>query len=88
MYKYPEFLKKEEAKLGEKVSTAVLSTTVKVKARAGRKHKDAAGDTPMAIDTAAPDLKTEESKTDGLTEEERKKKEEEEKKAAEPEPEF
>ena len=38
VYKYPEFLKKEEAKQGEKVSTAVLSTTVKVKARAGRKN--------------------------------------------------
>ena len=36
-FKYPDFLKKEEKKDGEKVATAVLSTTVKVKAREGRK---------------------------------------------------
>jgi 26S proteasome regulatory subunit N2 len=84
MFKYPEFLKKEETKQGEKVSTAVLSTTVKVKARAGRK----AAETGMQIDTAATaDLKAEESKTE-MTEEERKKKEEEDKIAAEPEPEL
>jgi 26S proteasome regulatory subunit N2 len=39
LYKYPEFLKKEEAKDKEKVETAVLSTTAKVKARVGRKAK-------------------------------------------------
>ena len=38
-YKYPEFLKKEEGKVNEKVETAVLSTTAKVKARVGRKQK-------------------------------------------------
>jgi len=36
-YKYPDFLKKEEGKEAQKVETAVLSTTAKVKARAGRK---------------------------------------------------
>jgi len=63
-YKYPEFLKKEELIKGEKVSTAVLSTTVKVKARAGRKTaKDGAGgDTPMHVEPSLPDLKGEESK--------------------------
>ena len=33
LFKYPEFLKKEEKKESEKVETAVLSTTTKVKAR-------------------------------------------------------
>ena len=80
-YKYPEFLKKEEAKAGEKVSTAVLSTTVKVRARVGRKQKEGGGETAMQIDTAAPEDNKE------LTEEEKQKKEEEEKKALEPEPE-
>ena len=38
-FKYPEFLKKDEGKEKERVETAVLSTTIKVKARAGRKQK-------------------------------------------------
>lgn len=75
MYKYPDFLKKEEGKEKEKVATAVLSTTVKVKARAGRKQKAEGGDVQMAD-------ANEESKEPQLTEEEKKKKEEEEKKAA------
>jgi 26S proteasome regulatory subunit N2 len=45
-YKYPDFLKKEEGKEKEKVETAVLSTTAKVKARAGRKNKTD-GNEPM-----------------------------------------
>jgi len=46
-YKYPDFLKKEEGKEKSKVETAVLSTTAKVKARAGRKQKDGgANETP------------------------------------------
>lgn len=49
-YKYPEFLKKEEGKEKTKVETAVLSTTAKVKARVGRKNKDAGGDEKMQID--------------------------------------
>ena len=38
MFKYPDFLKKEEGKEAKKVETAVLSTTAKVRARAGRKQ--------------------------------------------------
>jgi len=45
-YKYPDFLKKEEGKEATKVETAVLSTTAKVRARAGRKAK-ADGTEPM-----------------------------------------
>lgn len=51
LYKYPDFLKKEEGKEKEKVETAVLSTTAKVKARVGRKQKaegGAGGETPSA----------------------------------------
>lgn len=51
-YKYPDFLKKEEGKEKERIETAVLSTTVKVKARAGRKAK-ADGTEPMQLDHAA-----------------------------------
>lgn len=82
-YKYPDFLKKEEGKEATKVETAVLSTTAKVRARAGRKAK-ADGTEPMQIDTTTAEKKDEEM----LTEEEKKKKEEEEKKALEPEPDF
>lgn len=55
MYKYPEFLKKEEGKEKERVETAVLSTTVKVKARAERKQKaeGTTGDTQMQVDTTS-----------------------------------
>jgi 26S proteasome regulatory subunit N2 len=60
LYKYPDFLKKEEGKEKEKVETAVLSTTAKVKARVGRKQKaDGAAETP----SAAP-AKEEEKKGD------------------------
>ena len=53
-YKYPELMKKKEEKVIEKVETAVLSTTVKVKARADRKTKGA--DVEMsAIDENAQD---------------------------------
>jgi len=38
-FKYPEFLKKDEGKTKEKIETAVLSTTAKVKARTERKKK-------------------------------------------------
>ena len=48
LYKYPEFLKKEEGKNKEKVETAVLSTTAKVKARVGRKQKaEGTAETPV-----------------------------------------
>jgi len=39
MFKYPDFLKKDEGKAKEKVETAVLSTTAIVKARKDRKTK-------------------------------------------------
>lgn len=88
-YKYPEFLKKDEGKEAEKVATAVLSTTAKVKARVGRKAKLEGGPTlehqaSSTVDAAAKDVEM-------LTEEEKKKKEEEEAKAAAaevPEPDF
>lgn len=86
MYKYPDFLKKATGKEKEKVTTAVLSTTVKAKVRAGRKQKADGGDVAMADDTGkTPNPNEEENKE--LTEEEKKKKEEEAKKA-EPEPDF
>ena len=47
LFKYPEFLKKEENKEKTKVETAVLSTTAKVKARVDRKKKDG-GDIEMS----------------------------------------
>jgi 26S proteasome regulatory subunit N2 len=73
LYKYPDFLKKEEGKEKEKVETAVLSTTAKVKARVGRKQKaDGAGETPSAAPT-----KEEEKKGDVEMADEEKKKEEE-----------
>jgi len=79
LYKYPDFLKKEEGKEKEKVETAVLSTTAKVKARVGRKQKAEGGvpETPSA----------KEEKKQGDTEmagEEEKK--EEDKKEEPPEP--
>jgi 26S proteasome regulatory subunit N2 len=79
-YKYPDFLKKEEGKQKEKVETAVLSTTAKVRARVGRKNaKDGVPETPKA----------EEKKGDVEMEDEEKKKEEETKaKEPEVEPEF
>jgi 26S proteasome regulatory subunit N2 len=66
-------LKKEEGKEKEKVETAVLSTTAKVKARVGRKNK-AEG----AVEAATPNPDKE------MADEEKKKKEEEEIKALEP----
>ena len=55
LFRYPDFLQKDEKKQGEKVETAVLSTTVKVKARAERKNKGdgsggGEGEKPMQID--------------------------------------
>ena len=48
LFKYPEFLKKEENKEKEKVETAVLSTTAKVKARVARKAGKDGGDAEMS----------------------------------------
>lgn len=96
-FKYPEFLKKEENKTKEKVETAVLSTTTKVKARADRKKKDG-GDAEMTesgVSVTKQDSETkkpaaaEDSKMDGDEESKKKegeeeKKDEEEKKEEEP----
>mmetsp|Transcript_39587 Transcript_39587/g.38113 ORF Transcript_39587/g.38113 Transcript_39587/m.38113 type:complete len:107 (-) Transcript_39587:381-701(-) len=49
-FKYPEFLKRDENKQGGKVETAVLSTTVKVKARNDRKQKTD-GESSMQVDS-------------------------------------
>lgn len=77
-YKYPDFLKKEEGKGKEKVETAVLSTTAKVKARVGRKNaKDGVPETPK-----------EDKKEDTEMVDEEKKKEEEKAKEPEVEPDF
>ena len=48
-YRYPELLKKKEEKAKEKVETAVLSTTAKVKARNDRKAKAEGGDVEMSV---------------------------------------
>jgi 26S proteasome regulatory subunit N2 len=75
-YKYPDFLKKEEGKGKEKVETAVLSTTAKVKARVVRKNaKDGVPETPK-----------EDKKDDAEMVDEEKKKEEEKAKEPEVEP--
>jgi len=47
-FKYPELLKKQEEVKKEKVETAVLSTTAKVKARTDRKKQAEGGDVEMA----------------------------------------
>jgi 26S proteasome regulatory subunit N2 len=96
MFKYPEFLKKEEGKEKEKVETAVLSTTAKVRARVGRKQKNDGGttaggatvaDEKMSIDAGASPNPNEESKDVPMTDEEKeKKKKEEEDKKPVPEP--
>jgi len=78
MYKYPEFLKKEEGKDNTKVQTAVLSTTAKVKARQDRKTKAEGGDVVME------EVKKKEEEEKG-TEEEKK---EEAPKVPEKEPDY
>ena len=81
LYKYPEFLKKEEGKEKEKVETAVLSTTAKVKARGVRKQKaEGAPETP----SAAP-AKEEEKKAGDIEMADEEKKREEEVPKEEPE---
>ena len=74
LYKYPDFLKKDEGKEKAKVETAVLSTTAKVKARVGRKQKAEGG-----TGGETPSVSKQEEKKAGDTEmvEEEKKKEEE-----------
>jgi len=88
LFKYPEFLKKEENKEKTKVETAVLSTTAKVKARVDRKKKDG-GDVEMSASEVSIHKQnsalTDKDKQEGAEEtkmevdEEGKKKEEEKK---------
>jgi 26S proteasome regulatory subunit N2 len=81
LYKYPDFLKKEEGKEKEKVETAVLSTTAKVKARVGRKQK-----AENEVGGVTPATPSEEKKNDVEMADEEKKKEEEKVVANVPEP--
>jgi len=91
-FAYPEMLKKEEKKSGEKVETAVLSTTSKVKARKDRKDKaEGRAETPtpdkeMKDANEAKDKKDE--KPEDKKEDEEKKNEDEKKEVKEEEPEF
>lgn len=50
-YKYPEFIKIDKDKKKEKVTTAVLSTTTKAKARKDRKEGKTGGDS--MVDTTS-----------------------------------
>lgn len=91
MYKYPDFLKLDDKDKKEKVTTAVLSTTAKVKARGDRKDKEdgkapATTEGGMQVDDEAPagDKLPEGTEEEKKAAEEAKLKEEEAKK---PEPE-
>lgn len=91
MFKYPEFLKKEENKEKTKVETAVLSTTAKVKARVDRKRKDG-GDVEMSEsgvsvskqDSAVTDKDKKDGEAAKMDVDEEGKKEEEKKAEEEP----
>lgn len=99
-YKYPEFIKIDKDKKKEKVTTAVLSTTTKAKARKDRKEAKVGGDQASAADVTSKkgDVDMEASpakKKDGdgdkeMANEEEKDKEEkvEEDKVDEAEPDF
>jgi hypothetical protein len=73
----------DDGKKKEKVKTATLSTTAKVKARQDRKKAE--GGDEMEVDKEAK-KKQEEEEEKKKAEEEEKKKAEEEKKKNEPEP--
>lgn len=90
LFKYPEFMKRDDGKKKDKVETAVLSTTAKVKARVERKKKEEGGDVSMSESGVATPSKSaakddaemkDETKKEGEDEE----KKEEEKKDDEPE---
>jgi len=70
-FAYPEFLKKEEAKAKDKVETAVLSTTTKVKRKAKDKTEGTGRETPNPAkeEVKAPDDAT----MDGDKDEEKKR---------------
>jgi 26S proteasome regulatory subunit N2 len=70
LFKYPEFLKKDEGTEKGKVETAVLSTTAKVKARVGRKAAKegaAEGKDVDMKDVTSPGAVGEEEKKEGET---------------------
>lgn len=91
-FKYPEQWKKDDMATKEKVTTAVLSTTAKVKAREERKQKAEGGAANQDVEMSEQNTNKEEEKAPEepkLTEEEQKKKDEEEKKQKlEAEPDF
>jgi len=65
LYKYPEFLKREENKKEEKVTTAVLSTTAKVKAKTDKKK----GEEGMQMEAPPEEAKQEEKPQEEVKEE-------------------
>ena len=77
-YKYPEFIKVDKDKKKEKVTTAVLSTTTKAKARKDRKEGKTAD--PEMASVATPKKgdaeMTNEEKKEGEEEKKEEKKEE------------
>lgn len=76
-FSYPEMLKKEEKKSGEKVETAVLSTTTKVQARRDRKSKaEGRAETPTPDNpmTGQSPTKPDKDKAEGDKKEEEEKK--------------
>jgi 26S proteasome regulatory subunit N2 len=88
-FAYPEMLKKEEKKSGEKVETAVLSTTSKVKARKDRKDKaEGRAETPTPDKNKDQKMEDANEKPEDKKEDEEKKNEEEKKEEKEEEPEF
>lgn len=91
-FKYPEQWKKDDKATKEKVTTAVLSTTAKVKAREERKQKAEGGAANQDVEMSEQNTNKEEEKVPEepkLTEEEQNKKDEEEKKQKlEAEPDF
>lgn len=88
-YKYPEFIKLDKDKKKEKVTTAVLSTTTKAKARKERKEGKTV-DTEVASSPSPKKVEGGEADKE-MTNEEKKDEEEEKKelsKVAEPEEDF
>jgi len=95
-YKYPEFIKVDKDKKKEKVTTAVLSTTTKAKARKDRKEgktgDNAEASTPLKTGTEDKEMgqekKEEEKKEEDKKEEEKKEEEKKEEEKKEEEPSF
>jgi 26S proteasome regulatory subunit N2 len=85
MFKYPEFLKKDEGKAKEKVETAVLSTTAIVKARKDRKQKQENDNETSAVNDVGTPSKQKADVEMIDTEKKEEAKEEPPKEAPEPE---